>query len=196
MRNYRLVGLTGRTGSGKSVVRGVFEDNGYKIIDADLLARRVMDYRIVKGDIMAAFGVDLVFGDTLDRRELARRAFKDERSVKLLNSITHPHITKLFISELKELSEAGAEKILFDAPQLFEAGMDIICDYTVAVISDDELRIRRIKERDNISEEDAIKRLNIQLSDSFFIEKCDFYIENNSSIEELKFKSGDVISRI
>lgn len=196
MKNYRLIGLTGGTGSGKSIVREVFAENGYSVIDADILARKALDNRILVGDIMTLFGADLMKADGLDRRELARRAFKNSETVKRLNSVTHPYITSLFLRELRELIRSGKTKILFDAPQLFEAELDVICDYTVAVIADRKLRLERIMKRDNISEIEAERRLNIQLTDSFFKENCDFYIENNNSEKELKEKTAGVLSRL
>ncbi len=196
MRNYKLVGLTGGTGSGKSIVREVFSENGYRIIDADTLARKAVESRIVIGSILSEFGDDLMTADGLNRRELANRAFKDSESVKKLNNITHPRITQLFIEELKSLVDLGEKKILFDAPQLFEAGLVIVCDCTVAVLADYELRLERIIKRDSISASEAEKRLKIQFPDSFFRENCDFYIENNNSEKELKKKASELVSRI
>ena len=197
MRMYKLVGLTGRTGSGKSIAREVFEECRYKVIDADSLAREAIDYKIVKGDILAAFGVDLLKADgEIKRGELAKRAFKNEDSVKTLNSIIHPHIASVFLSRLKTLSEEGNKKILFDAPQLFEAGLDIVCDSIIAVGASEELRIARITERDGITEEMAKRRLNIQFSDGFFKENCDYFIENNSSVEKLKAEVREIIPRV
>ena len=197
MRMYKLVGLTGRTGSGKSIVREVFEEYGYKVIDADSLAREAIENQIVKGDILAAFGVDLLKKDgKINRGELAKRAFKNEESVKTLNSIIHPHIVSIFLIRLKSLSEEGNKKILFDAPQLFEAELDIVCDSIIAVGAFEKLRIERITERDGITEEMAKRRLNIQFSDSFFKENCDYFIENNSSVEKLKAEVRELIPRV
>ena len=196
MKNYKLIGLTGGTGSGKSIVREVFEEKGYGVIDADILARKAIENSYAIGCVLEIFGNDLMSDGTLDRRKLASRAFKDSESVKKLNSVMHPFITELFFGELKKLVSLGKTRILFDAPQLFEAGMEIICDCTVAVIADKKLRIERIMKRDNISSEEAEKRINIQYSDEFFKGNCDFYIENNNSDKELKEKTAEIISRL
>lgn len=196
MRKFKLVGLTGRTGSGKGIAREVFEEFGYKVIDADLLAREALENKIVMINILSAFGADLLENDSINRKELAKRAFKDDKSTKTLNSITHPCITALFVENLRELSENGADKILFDAPQLFEARLDVFCDSTVALVCDDKFRIERIIKRDNISEEMAKSRLKIQLSDKFFTENCDYCIENNSSLKELRDELRGIIPRI
>ncbi len=196
MKKYKLIGLTGTTGSGKSQVRKIFEENGYKVIDADILAREAIKNDIVKGNILALFGVDLIENNEINRKELAKRAFKDKNSVSTLNAVMHPYITMLFIKELKRLTDLGERKIIFDAPQLFEAGMDIICDEVVAVSADEKIRIERITNRDKISEEMAKQRIKIQFSDGFFKENCDYYIENNSSFEDLKAKVQEIISEI
>ena len=196
MRSYKLIGLTGRSGSGKSVVRGVFEEEGYKVIDADLLARRALESPVVLIGLKAYFGSDIINGNTLDRKSLAEKAFRDKENTAKLNSVMHPEIVRLFLGDLKDLIISGESKILFDAPQLFEAGMEVLCDLTVAVIADDELRLRRITERDNISRAEAESRLRVQLDDSFFKNECDYYLENNNSEQELKSKTRELISRI
>ena len=194
MRNYKLIGLTGRSGSGKSIAREFFKNNGYIIIDADTLAREAIEKPIVQSDIAAEFGADLINDNAVDRKELAKRAFKDDLSVKKLNAVMHPHISFLFVDKLNKLVKRGEKNILFDAPQLFEAELDILCDVTVALISDDKTRIERITQRDSISREQAEERLKIQLSDTFFKENCDYCIENNSTEEKLIADLGDIIS--
>jgi dephospho-CoA kinase len=196
LRTYKLVGLTGRTGSGKSIAREVFEESGYKVIDADSLAREAIENRLVKGDILAVFGVDLLKDGDIDRGELAKRAFKNADSVKTLNSIIHPRIVSIFLNRLKTLCKEGDKKFLFDAPQLFEAGLDVVCDSIVALGAPEKVRIERITERDGITEEMAKSRLRIQLSDSFFKENCDYYIENDSSIDKMKAKVREIIPQV
>lgn len=196
MRSYKLIGLTGRSGSGKSILREVFEEKGYKVIDADLLARRALESQTVIIGLKAYFGNDILNGNILDRKVLAERAFQNRENTAKLNSVMHPEIIKLFLGELKDLIKSGESKILFDAPQLFEAGMEVLCDLTVAVIADEKLRLMRITQRDNISRAEAESRLSVQYDDSFFKNECDCYFENNNSEEELKDKARELISRI
>lgn len=185
MRKYKLIGLTGTTGAGKGQARKVFEDYGYKVIDADLLARKIMENPIVLSTLTLHFGDDIVANGRLNRSLLAQRAFKDKESTALLNSITHPYIGALFVEQVKKFSYDGADKIIFDAPQLFESHLDVLCDCTVAVLADKDIRLKRIMRRDNISKEKSEKRMNVQLSDKFFRDNCDYIIENNRSLEEL-----------
>lgn len=196
MKSYRLIALTGTTGSGKSVVRGVFEENGYKVIDADILAREIMKNPIVLRVVQTFFGDDVVSDGRLDRRLLAQRAFADKDSTRLLGEITHPFITPLFLSEIERLTAEGADKIVFDAPQLFESGLNIICDSIVAVVADEKLRLNRIILRDNLTETEAKARINAQFSDEYFRQHCDYIIENNSTPEKLHSEALRVLEEI
>lgn len=196
MKSYRLIALTGTTGSGKSVVRGVFEENGYKVIDADILAREIMKNPIVLRVVQTFFGDDVVSDGRLDRRLLAQRAFADKDSTRLLGEITHPFITPLFLSEIEQLTAEGADKIVFDAPQLFESGLNIICDSIVAVVADEKLRLNRIILRDNLTETEAKARINAQFSDEYFRQHCDYIIENNSTPEKLHSEALRVLEEI
>lgn len=196
MKSYKLIGLTGATGAGKGEVRAVFEERGYKVIDADLLAREIMKNPIVLESVKTFFGEDTVVKGKLDRGLLAKRAFSSKDNTALLNSVTHPHITPLFLKELKVLADGGADKIIFDAPQLFESGLDIICDAVISVTADERIRLERIKARDNLTDEEAKRRINAQFSDEYFRENSDYTIENNSTPDELRARAEEIIDRL
>lgn len=182
-----VIGMTGPTGSGKSTVGKLLCERGFKIVDADKVARRVTE----KGsptlsELCSAFGDDILLASgELDRAELAKRAFADKQSLEKLNSITHPAIIALIRSEIASLQASGEEKIILDAPQLFEAGADTLCDYIISVLADMETRLGRIMARDNISREQALSRINAQKSDEFFVENSSLVIYNDSDTEAL-----------
>lgn len=196
MKKYKLIGLTGTTGAGKSVVSDIFRENGFAVISADSLAREAVKNPLVLQSLRMNFGEDVVCKNELNRKLLAERAFKNLESKKLLDSITHPFISALFADELKRLSSLGEEKILFDASQLFESGLDALCDYVISVIADDAERLSRIRERDDISENQAKARMSVQFSDDYFIKNSDYVIENNSDINSLKQAVNNIISKI
>lgn len=193
MKSYKLIGLTGTTGSGKSEVAGIFRENGYAVIYADALARGIMSNPLVIQSLKANFGDDIFDDDELNRSLLAQRAFENADTKKLLNSITHPFITTLFFNELKRLTVAGATKIIFDASQLFESGLDLICDCVICVTAPKESRLSRIIERDGLTEAQAEQRMNAQYSEHFFRQNCDYTIENNSDFEALKTATKKII---
>lgn len=196
MRNYKLIGLTGTTGAGKGEVVKILENSGYCIISADELAREIMKNDVVLENIKSFFGEDVVSCNVLDRDMLAERAFCDREHTALLNRITHPHITTLFFEKLSELECSGCEKIVLDAPQLFESKINVVCDEIIAVLADESLRIERIILRDNITEKQAKQRISVQLSDKFFVENCDYIIYNNSTVTALTAEVESIIGKL
>lgn len=196
MKNYKLIGLTGTTGAGKGEVRAVFSDNGYGVVDADILARAIMTDPVVLRIIQNFFGDDVVTNGSLNRKLLAARAFDTKESTDLLSKITHPFITPLLLKQIEEYSGSGVDKIVFDAPQLFESGLNLICDATVAVTAQDSIRLERIKARDGLDDNEAKQRIKVQFSDDFFRENCDYVIENNSDIPTLKSETQRIIDMI
>lgn len=186
MKNYRLIGLTGPTGAGKSEVARFFRESGYEVICADFLAREIMNNPLVIQSLKANFGDDIIMNNKLNRGLLAERAFKSSDTKKLLDSITHPFIALELFDELKRLSKTGAQRILFDASQLFESGADVICDCVISVTAPKEVRLNRIKERDGLTDEQADERISVQLADEYFRDNCDFVIENTDDLKTLK----------
>ena len=193
-----VIGMTGPTGSGKSTVGRLLCERGFKIVDADKVARRVTE----KGspalcELCCAFGDDILLDSgELDRKELAKRAFADSDSLATLNSITHPAIIGLIEQEIAQLANQGERKIILDAPQLFEAGADKLCGFVLSVLADRETRLDRIMARDSISREQANARINAQKSDEFFVENSDFVIYNNADPEALKPQIDAFVEKI
>lgn len=171
-----VVGLTGPTGAGKSSAAAICKSLGVKHIDCDIIARKATE----KGQegltaVCNAFGNDILNTDgTLNRKVLAQKAFKDKESTDLLNKTLLPIIHKMVLKEI------DCDKVLLDAPTLFESGVNEICHKTVAVLSDKEIRLGRILSRDNITTEQALLRINAGKTDDFYKEKCDFVIYNNA----------------
>lgn len=187
MKDFIVIGMTGPTGSGKSTVGELLCEKGFKIVDADKVARRVTEKGSPSlGELCVAFGDDILLENgELDRAMLAKKAFADKESLEKLNSITHPAIIELIKQEIDTLKASGESKIILDAPQLFEAGAQNLCDFILSVLADKEIRLERIKSRDNITDEQALSRINAQKSDEFFVENSDFVIYNNSDTEAL-----------
>jgi L-threonylcarbamoyladenylate synthase len=193
-----VVGLTGPTGSGKSLACKTFEKFGFHIVDTDLLARKVLE----KGSsgieqIKSAFGDDVVTANgDLDRKLLAKRAFKDKESLEKLNSVTHPLIYEKALLEIQEYSEKGFDKFILDAPVLFESNGQRFCSKTLSVIAPYNVRMERIIKRDSLTEEEALLRINAQQPDDFYINQSDFCITNNGSEIELTEKITNLIGEL
>lgn len=178
----RIVGLTGQTGAGKSEIAAMLGDMGAHIVSADLAARQAVEDADVKAALCAAFGDVLNPDRTLDRRKMAHIAFSSQKNLDLLNQITHPRIVQIMIDEA---NRAGEKLVIFDAPQLFEAGADRFCARIIAVLCDRERRMERLIARDRLGEQEIALRMDAQFDEAFFREHADTVIVNNGTRDDL-----------
>ena len=114
----------------------------------------------------------------------------------MLNSITHPFIIKIMNDEIEGYKNKGETAVLLDAPQLFEAECDKMCDVVIGVIADKNIRKQRIIARDNISEKDADLRISASKSDEFFKQNCDYVIINNGKKQTLIEDAQKILKEI
>ena len=176
-----ILGLTGQTGAGKSDAAKCAAVLGFYVIDCDKVAHRVLETDNVKKALTLAFGEDIIENGSLNRKKLAAAAFQTSDKTELLNKTVLPFIVK----EINALIEnSGKKYILLDAPTLFESGADKICNKTLGVIADADIRFKRIIKRDNLTELQAISRMNAGKPDEFYRENCDFVITNNGDKAE------------
>ena len=193
-----IVGLTGQTGAGKSTVSRIFSENGFRVINADIIARKVVE----KGtpclaEISDYFGLSILNADgTLNRKALAEIVFTDRAKLETLDTIIYPYITGEILRLIRKYSAEGEKFILLDAPTLFESRADDFCDIIISVLADADIRLKRITARDNISEEQARQRMNSQLSEDFFISHSDYIIKNNGLIDAVAEISKEVSDKI
>lgn len=187
-----IIGLTGPTGAGKSSLSAKAEALGFKVIDCDNIARQAVE----KGTeglkaLVLVFGEDILNKDgTLCRSRLAEKAFKTPENTELLNKTIFPFIIELVNKQLE------GEKVLLDAPTLFESGINNICDKTIAVLADRGIRLLRITERDGIEKEAAELRINAGKTDDFYRENADFIIYNNGNQAEFTLEFEKIIDSI
>lgn len=175
-----VIGLTGQTGAGKSTVAALLREHGLTVIDADQIARAVMQpgSEVLAG-LASAFGADILFSDgSLNRPLLAQRAFSAPEQTARLNAITHPAIIQNMRAETARAFREGVKAVVLDAPQLFESGENQICDFIIAVTAPEPLRIERIMKRDQISEESARLRANAQKSETYYKEHADILVRD------------------
>ncbi len=182
------IGLTGPTGAGKSYVCELLEKRGFNIIDCDKIAHELTakDAPILKS-ISSVFGDDVVKNGELDRKLLASRAFDTKEHTKKLNSILHPAIVEKCKEEAQGLT-------VLDASQLFEANMQSDCYKVIGVFADEDVRIKRIIARDNITEQQAKLRMSAQLDNDYFIDNCDYIIYNNG--EDVAVQTDNILEVI
>lgn len=175
-----VIGLTGPTGAGKSSAAKKARELGFNVVDCDLLSRKATE----KGSeglkaLVTAFGEEILNDDeTLNRRYLAKIAFREREKTELLNKTIFPFIIEIIKKEMI------GEKILLDAPTLFESGIDSMCDKTIAVLANKYTRRDRILDRDDLKLSEAIRRINAGKEDDFYKENADYIIYNDNSEEE------------
>lgn len=187
-----IIGLTGPTGAGKSSLRSFAEAEGFKVVDCDIIARKATE-KSTEGlkALVQVFGEDILNEDkTLNRAKLAQKAFASVDSTKLLNKTIFPYITKLVEKEII------GDKVLLDAPTLFESGIDSLCDKTIAVLADRDIRLSRILARDNIAKDAALLRINAGKMDEFYKQRADYIIYNNSNEAEFVSSFSEIIKSI
>ncbi len=183
----KIIGLTGGSGAGKSVVAAELEKLGAGIVDADAIYRKLCDENLdMLLDLQKTFGDILTADKKLDRAKLANIVFSDSNKLKKLNEITISYIKKASDEKFKVLKDKGIEIAIYDAPTLFQTGTDAMCDGVIGIIADRNIRIERIIKRDNISEKAAKARIDAQPDDKFYYDRCEYIIKNNVSHETLK----------
>lgn len=194
MRDYIVTGLTGQTGAGKSTISAIFREKGFCVIDADMIAREVVERgKPCLSEIVRTFGEEVIDDNgNLYRKKLGEIVFSDRQSLKKLDSITYPYIIKEISDNIDDLVSHGNKLILLDAPTLFKSKADKFCDVIVSVLAQAEVRKKRIIIRDGLTPEQAQNRINSQQNDEFFIENSDYIVNNNGLPDEL----GEVVTEL
>lgn len=173
-----LLGLTGKTGSGKSTISKIFAQKGAYVIDGDVVARKVLEIdKTLLTRLDEAFEGVLNDDGSLDRKKLAARAFSTPENTQKLNSIIHPAINDYIRNEVKTAFETHSV-VLVDAAAIIESGFAAECDYLLVAHAPFDVRKERIIARDGITEEDALIRMNGQKDDDFYISRADIVINN------------------
>lgn len=189
------VGLTGGMGSGKSTVARRFAELGAAIIDADQIARDVVEPgEPALAELAEAFGEGILLDDgSLNRGELAKRAFVSAEKTELLNSITHPRIEQ---RTEEQFNAAGDAIIVFDSPLLIEMGQSEAQDLVVVVHTPVEVRLDRLMESRGVDREDAKQRIAKQISDDKRLQFADVVLENSGTEEDLVHQVDRMWERI
>lgn len=181
------IGVTGGIGSGKSTVCSLFEKKGTPIFFADSVAKEISEGEALQ-EITKKFGNEILDASKrLDRKKLAGIVFNDPEKLELLNGIIHPRVFRSF--EEWKLRDFGPSKFaLVEAALMFESGMFELVDYVLAIVTDENERIRRVSDRDTVTEEQVKARMKNQISLEELLELSDFQMQNNGSIAELTSK--------
>lgn len=194
----KMIGLTGGIGSGKSTVARMLAAHGWTVVDADAVAREVVEPgEPALAELADAFGPTVLQPDgALNRAELARLAFRDAEHTQLLNSITHPRIEARTAEFFDAARSAGVKFCVYDMPLLVDKGLHRDMDAVIVVDVDAETRVRRLVEHRGLDEVDARARIDRQISDVERLAAATYVIDNNGPLEELKPQVDAVIAKI
>ncbi len=182
------IGLTGQTGAGKGFVCRYFRELGFTVIDSDAVVKYIYAQNAeLLRRLCDEFGQDIIEKGVLDRKRLAEIVFNDSVKLKKLNSIVHPAV-------MEECKKRAHGLCVLDAPQLFEAGAQRDCYKIISVTAPTGLRMQRIIERDGITADMAMSRINAQLSEEFYTDHSDFVIKNDGS--DIKIQIDRILEEI
>jgi len=195
-----VVGLTGGIGSGKSSVSQILASHGIPIVDADVLARRVVEPTTsVHAQIVATFGSEVLLRDGsrgLDRKKLGEVVFNDERKRKLLNAIVHPAVRREMIWDVARYWLTGHKVCVVDAPLLIEVGIWKYVSKVVLVYCSKDIQLQRLIGRDNIPQTAALARINSQLPLASKLEYSDHVLDNSGSPADLESQVTSLVARL
>ncbi len=193
-----VVGLTGQSGAGKTTVCKVFDKKGFAVINADTIARIIMEKDSpCLAEVTECFGNGILLEDgSLNRQKLADIVFGDHEKLMQLNAISYPYITSEILKMINKYRDENKRYVLIDAPTLFESRADDFCDLIISVTASENLRQERIAARDGLTEEQISERFSSQHTEEFFINHSDFIIKNNNSVDELIEKAEEVAEKV
>ena len=187
-----IIGITGGTGSGKTTLLKTIQEFGGKILDCDAIY-----HDLLKTDAQLQQNIEDAFPGTVkdgevDRKKLGAVVFADPAALQKLNQITHGAVKEAVLRSLAQQPNLAA----IDAIGLFEGGLAPLCQVTVVVTAPAEDRVRRLMQRDGITESYARSRIAAQREDAWFRERCDYVLENDSTPEAFREKCVAFLSKI
>lgn len=184
----KLVGLTGGIATGKSTVAALLRELGAEIIDADQLAREIVEPgKEAWREIVAAFGQEILDpNNAINREKLRTIVFRNPKARQKLQAITHPRIRELARQRIRALEAAGAAVVIYDAPLLFENKVHLWLRPVILVACDLETQKQRLRDRDRLGEEEIDLHLRAQMPLDEKRKLADYVIENTDTREELR----------
>ncbi|MGB9696944.1 MAG: dephospho-CoA kinase [Ignavibacteria bacterium] len=189
-----LVGITGGIGSGKSEVCRQLAKKGFKVIYADLKAKELYKKdKVLAAKVVKAFGKDILnFKNVISLTKLREKVFANKRNFKKINDLVHPIVIKHLMREIKRIPQ---KLILIESALVFDTTFYKYLDYVIMVYANKKKRLERIMMRDGVKKKDVERIMQFQLDERVKIERSDFVIVNNKSLEDLE-KEVEFFSRV
>lgn len=189
-----ILGLTGNIGCGKSSLSKILMQNNIDVIDADIISRNIFEDKELLNLVFENFGENIKNLDgSLNRKALGNIVFNDDQKLVLLNSLTHPKIKEKILNKINEIRNIGKSLVVIDAALLIEGGYLDILDKLIVISCKESIQISRIQLRDNLTKEQALSRMNSQMSQDEKIKYADYIIDNSGDTNNLKHKAEELI---
>ena len=194
----KLIGLTGGIASGKSTVADILRRLGAAVVNADVLAREVVEPgQDAWQEIVNTFGAEVLQADKrLDRQRLRKIIFDDPDARKKLEAIIHPRVRALAEKKIRENAAAGHAVVVYEVPLLFEGNIHHWVRPVILVACAPETQIKRLRQRDQVNERDAQKHIAAQMSLAEKRKLADYTIENDGTLEDLEKQVREVLEKI
>ncbi len=193
----KIIGITGGTGGGKTSALGALKKLGALVIDCDAVYHELLQNSADMIGTLDARFPGVVKDGALDRKALGQIVFNDAEALEALNNITHAFVGVEVDRRLSAWAAGGGELAAVDAILLIESGLAEKCDIIIGVTAPPEVRVKRIMERDGISEDYARMRISAQKPDSFYYDNCDYVlISDCDTVEEFENKARTFIISI
>ncbi|MBT8331690.1 MAG: dephospho-CoA kinase [Deltaproteobacteria bacterium] len=195
----QIIGLTGGIATGKSTVSAMLKKAGALIIDADRIARAVVKKGLpAYREIIDHFGSGVLLPDgEIDRNVLGDIIFNDPQKKQLLNRIVHPRVKKEVNRQLKQIETTHPKAVaILDIPLLIEAGMHRDLSEIIVVYAPQHIQVKRLMQRDRISESDALARVRSQMPIEEKKQQATIVIDNSGTIENTRRQTQDIFERL
>ena len=191
----RIIGVTGGIASGKSNVCNIIKNMGFEVIDCDEISYRLSKKGCpIYDEILKAFGNDyLLDNGEIDRKKLGRLIFNDTKKKELLNKISHP----IIIKEIKRRIDNSENELIFlEAPLLYEAHIENLCDKVICVFLNKKHQVERLMERDGIDEDFALAKIHSQMDLDFKKSLANYVIDTRGTFDETRVQVEKVVNEI
>ena len=187
----KIIGLTGGIGSGKTTIANHLKSIGIPVYNSDDQAKKILYLPETIDSLKSAFGNVVFTNELFDKDKLAKLVFNNPEQLKLLNKIIHPAVKVDFENWLK--ANKNSPLIIKEAAILFESGSYKDCDVIISISAPQEIRIKRVIERDHLTYEEVMSRINNQWTDEMRNKKSDYVIDNQD-VEKAFAQAEDVIN--
>lgn len=190
------IGLTGGIGSGKSTISKMLVQAGFPVIDADSIAKMTLEkYPEILERVRIEFGEGFFdWRGEFRRKEFGNHIFRFPKQRKKYEDLIMPYIKSEIFESLHDYEQKNTPLVVLDAPTLIEQGLNEEMDYIILVWIDSNTQVQRIKERDKLSRDEIVNRINAQYSLEKKKEMSDILIDNNGKIENTLSQVGNIIN--